>query len=88
MVSWCKKGEYNAQTSPKSALCEFKWSNARNKCVHDSMSLANLSPNPCLMWPVPNQNRLKVNTVPTPAAAWTRPWLIQEGGGGASSDKK
>ena len=25
MVSWCKKGEYNAQTSPKSQLCGFKW---------------------------------------------------------------
>ena len=51
MVSWCKKGEYNAQISPKSELCGFKWVNAHNKCVHDPVQLANLSPNPCLMWP-------------------------------------
>ena len=25
MVSWCKKGAYNAQTSPKPELCGFKW---------------------------------------------------------------
>ena len=25
MVSWCKKGAYNAQTSPESELCGFKW---------------------------------------------------------------
>ena len=36
-VSWCKKGEYNAQTSPKSELCGFKWANTHNKRVHDSM---------------------------------------------------
>ena len=33
--SWCKKGEYNAQLSPKSELCGFKWANTHNKCVHD-----------------------------------------------------
>ena len=36
MVSWCNKGAYNAQTSPKSELCGFKWANTHNKCVHDS----------------------------------------------------
>ena len=36
MVSWCKQGEYNAQASPKSELCGFKWANSHNKCVHDS----------------------------------------------------
>ena len=25
MVSWCNEGAYNAQTSPKSELCGFKW---------------------------------------------------------------
>ena len=35
MMSWCKKGAYNAQTSPKSELCGFKWANTHNKCVHD-----------------------------------------------------
>ena len=34
MGSWCKKGEFNAQISPKSELCGFKWANTRNKCVH------------------------------------------------------
>ena len=28
-------------------LCGFKWA---TKCVHDSMRLAYLSSNPCLMW--------------------------------------
>ena len=27
MMSWCKKGEYNAQISPKSEQCGFKWAN-------------------------------------------------------------
>ena len=31
-----KKGEDNAQLSPKSELCGFKWANTHNKCVHDS----------------------------------------------------
>ena len=37
MVSWCKKGECNAQTSPKSELCGFKWANTHNKCVHSQI---------------------------------------------------
>ena len=37
MVSWCHKGEYNAQIYPESELCGFKWANTHNKCVHDSM---------------------------------------------------
>ena len=37
MVSWCEKGEYNAQIIPKSELCGFKWANTHNKCVHDPM---------------------------------------------------
>ena len=37
MVSWCKKGEYNAQISPKSELCGFKWVNTHNKGVHYPM---------------------------------------------------
>ena len=49
MVSRCKKGAYNAQTFQKSELCGFKWANTHNKCVHDSMFLANPSPNLCLM---------------------------------------
>ena len=36
-----KKGEYNAQISPKSGLCGFKCLPIREKCVHDSMELAN-----------------------------------------------
>ena len=36
-VSWCKKGEYNAQTSPKTELHGFNWANTHNKCVHDPM---------------------------------------------------
>ena len=44
-----KRGEDNAQISPKSELCGFKWANNhKNKCVHDSMQLADLSPKPCL----------------------------------------
>ena len=38
MVSWCKKVEENAQISPKSELCGFKWANKHNKCVHDSVT--------------------------------------------------
>ena len=49
MVSWCKKGGYSTQISPKSDLSGFKWANTHNKCVHDPMWLANLSPNPCVM---------------------------------------
>ena len=33
-MSWCKEGEYNAQISPKSELCGFKWANTHNKCVN------------------------------------------------------
>ena len=29
----------------------MKWAKTHNKCVHDSMSLANVTTNPCLMWP-------------------------------------
>ena len=36
MVSWCKKGECNAQISTESELCGFKGANTHNKCVHDS----------------------------------------------------
>ena len=28
-----------------------------------------------------NQMRYQINTVPTPAVAWTRVWLVQGGGG-------
>ena len=31
---------------------------------------------------VPNQISSQINTVPTPAAAWTMAWLLQEVGGG------
>ena len=51
MVSWRKKGEYKPQISPKSESCGFKWANTHNKCVHDPMSLANVTTDPCLMWP-------------------------------------
>ena len=44
MVRWWKQGKYNAQIYPRSELCEFKWANIHNKCVHDSMWLANSSP--------------------------------------------
>ena len=37
MVSWCKKGESDAQICLKSELCGFKWANTHNKCVHDPM---------------------------------------------------
>ena len=37
MVSWCRKGEYNAQMSPKSELCGFEWGDTHKKCVHDPM---------------------------------------------------
>ena len=30
---------------------------------------------------VPHQTRSQINTVPTPAVAWTRLWLLQRGGG-------
>ena len=50
MMGWCNKGGYGAHISPKSEMCGFKWANTHNKCVHESMQLANLSPNPCLMW--------------------------------------
>ena len=32
---WCKKGEYNAETSQKSELCGFQWANTHKTCVHD-----------------------------------------------------
>ena len=35
--------------SPKSECRGFKWANNHNKCVHDSMQRADLSPKPCLM---------------------------------------
>ena len=75
MLSWCKKGAYDAQTSPKSELLGFKWANTHNKSVHYSMQLANPSPNPCLMWLhyvwYPIEIRSQINTVPTPTVAWT-----------------
>ena len=61
-VSWCKKGEYTAQISPKSELCGFKWANTHNRCVHDPMQLANVSPNPCLVWPHYISYRIKLGT--------------------------
>ena len=86
MMSWCKKGGYSAEISPKSELCWFKWAKTHKKCVQDSMLLANLSPNPCLMWLHYNWYRIKIrsqiNVVPTPTVAWTRGWLLQRGGGG------
>ena len=88
MVSWCKKGECNAQISPKSELCGFKWANTHNKTVHDSMGLVTSSPTHVLCGRttfVPNQIRYQINTVPTPTVAWTRAWLLQEGGGGLRS---
>ena len=49
MVSWCKKGNIMHKYHQIRALW-FKRANTHNTCVHDSMWLANLSPNPCLMW--------------------------------------
>ena len=51
MVSWYKERGYKAQITPKSEPCGFKWAKTHNKCVHDSMQLANVTTNPCLMWP-------------------------------------
>ena len=51
MVGWGKKGEYKAPISPKSEPCGFKWAKTHNKCVHDSMQMANVTTNPRLMWP-------------------------------------
>ena len=39
----------NAQMSPKSQLCGFKWATNHNKCARDSMYMADLSQKPCLM---------------------------------------
>ena len=39
-----------SNTATLTLTCGFKWANTHNKCVHDSMQLANLSPDPCLMW--------------------------------------
>ena len=30
MMSWCKKGGYGAQISPKSELCGFNWAHTRS----------------------------------------------------------
>ena len=53
-----------------------------------SMTLANSSPNPCLMWLhyVWYQMKIRshINTVPTTTVGWTRAQLIQEGGGGTT----
>ena len=32
MMSWCKKGGYSAEISPKSERCGFKWVNTH--CYH------------------------------------------------------
>ena len=40
MVSWCKKGEHNAQMSPKIGAMWVQVANSHNKYFHDPMSLA------------------------------------------------
>ena len=35
---------------PKIGAMLVQLGNTHNKCVHDSLGLANSSPNPCLMW--------------------------------------
>ena len=77
MASSCKKGAYNAQTSPNSELSGLKWANTHNKCVHDSMLLANPSPNPCLMWLHYVWYRIKIGSQIS-----TAPSLYKEEGGG------
>ena len=72
MVSWCKKGEYNAQISPKSELCGFKWANTHNKCVHVGKFVTKPMSYVAALHFVPNQIRYQINTVTTPAVAWTR----------------
>ena len=88
MGSWCKKGEYYAQISPKSELCG---SSGQTLTTNVSMTLCT--------WQichqthvlcgrttfVPNQIRYQINTAPPPAVAWTRAWLLQGGGGGGST---
>ena len=39
MVSWCKKGECNAQIYPTPELCGFNWANTHNKCAPKLPSL-------------------------------------------------
>ena len=60
----------------ESEPCGLKWVKAYNKCVHGSIQLANLSPNPCLLWPHYIPYAIKITytiiTVPTPTVAWTR----------------
>ena len=82
MVSWCKKGACNAQTSPKSELCGLKWANIHNKCVHYSLRLANPSPNPCLMWLHYICTELKLGTISI------RSLRLQELGQGHGLDKR
>ena len=88
---WWKKGECDAQISPKSEFCGFKWANNHNECVQDSVYLAHVSPYP---W---NQIRCQINMVPTPGrsvrekksvpkrqfykkTACVQPWLVAIGG--------
>ena len=73
MVSWCKKGEYNAQISPNFELCGFNWANTHNKYVYVAGKFATKPTSyVAALHLVPNQIRSRINMVPTPAVAWTR----------------
>ena len=72
MVSWCKKGECNAQISPKSGLCgqtlttDVSMTPGDWQFCHQTHVFCGRTAL------VPNQIRYQINTVPTPAVAWTR----------------
>ena len=79
-MSWCKKGGYSAQISPKSEVTGFKWANTlTGRIITKPMSYV------AALHLVPHQIRSQINTVPTPAVAWTGAWL-NKGGGGTTSD--
>ena len=86
MVSWCEKGEYNAQKYPK---------NQSSAGSTGQTLTLNVSMTPC-GWQichqthvlcgcttfVPNQITSQISRVPTPTVAWTKVQLLQEEGGG------
>ena len=83
MVSWCKKGE--CTNIPKNQ--SYVGSSGQTLVTNVSMTLCHWQIRHqthvlcgCATF-VPKQIRNQINTVPTPAVAWTRAWLIQRGGG-------
>ena len=87
-VRWCEKGEHDAQISPNQS---YVGSSGQTLTTAVSMVLCDWQS--CQQTHVlcgcntfvPNQIADQIDTVPTPAVAWTRAWLLQRGWGVAKA---